>query len=211
MITSKKIECFDMNFKKIKEVSFDFEETENTDHQLYLALKYQNSKNRAGTACVKSRGEVRGGGAKPYKQKGTGRARRGTNNSPLIRGGGVIFGPTPRAYASKVNKKVMLNAIATVFARKSSNLIFLNSKEIVGSKVASDVLSKIGSKYSVSLKKVLLIVDSNSDWSLYRGFNNIKNCYTMSITSLNLQELLFSDFIIMSDNTVSQFEKVFKK
>lgn len=73
---------------------------------------------RQGTACTKSRGMVNGGGAKPFKQKGTGRARQGTSRSPLMPGGGVVFGPTPRSYKQKINKKMMNNAIQSIIADK---------------------------------------------------------------------------------------------
>lgn len=81
------------------------------EHLLYEVVNYQLAKKRSGCASTKNRSNVRGGGAKPYRQKGTGRARAGTSRSPLCVGGGVVFGPHPRNFSFKVNKKVKKSAV----------------------------------------------------------------------------------------------------
>ena len=101
-------EVYNTDNKKVGEVELNdaLFGLEVKKHILHDIVKMQLANRRAGTACTKTRTEVRGGGKKPYRQKGTGRARAGTNNSPLWRGGGVIFGPKPRDYSYKLPKKV---------------------------------------------------------------------------------------------------------
>lgn len=98
------------------EVSLDADKiNENVVHQV---VKATLANRRQGTAATKNRSAVRGGGAKPFKQKGTGRARQGTIRSPLLKGGGTVFGPSPRDYSQKVNKKMMNNAVQSIIADK---------------------------------------------------------------------------------------------
>ena len=98
------------------------------DHVVWLAVKAYLANQRQGTACTKNRKFVHGGGSKPYRQKGTGRARAGTSRSPLIRGGGVIFGPNPVDYSQKLNKKSKNLALRIVLSEKlrSKNVIVLD-------------------------------------------------------------------------------------
>lgn len=98
------------------EVSLDADKiNQNVVHQV---VKATLANRRQGTAATKNRSAVRGGGAKPFKQKGTGRARQGTIRSPLLKGGGTVFGPSPRDYSQKVNKKMMNNAVQSIIADK---------------------------------------------------------------------------------------------
>ena len=130
MTTTKKIE-----FKVIDELQnnssilIDFQVSENINTQMYCvhrALKNHLTNNRIRNANTKTRSEVRGGGKKPWKQKGTGRARAGSTRSPLWKGGGIIFGPKPKIYQSKINKKEKRLAINTLIYNKSKNTIIVN-------------------------------------------------------------------------------------
>ena len=96
---------------------------ENAAHIVHRSLVRQMANARQGNACTKTRSEVRGGGRKPWRQKGTGRARAGSNRSPLWRGGGVIFGPKPRDYSQKMNRKERRLALRTAFMSRAEDLI----------------------------------------------------------------------------------------
>ena len=98
------------------------------EHLLHDVVRMQRAAKRAGNACTKTRVEVRGGGAKPWRQKGTGRARAGTRNSPIWRGGGVTFGPKPRDYSFKLNRKVKKQALAMAMSARlqEGNLVVVD-------------------------------------------------------------------------------------
>ncbi len=98
---------------------------ESAKHIVHRSLRLQMANNRQGTASTKTRSEVRGGGRKPWRQKGTGRARAGSIRSPLWRGGGVIFGPKPRDYSHKMNRKEKRLALSTAFQSRSEDLTCL--------------------------------------------------------------------------------------
>ena len=114
------VDVFNVQHDKVGEVELPDSVfgVEVREHLLYAAVRYQRAKARAGTHKVKSRSEVRGGGKKPWRQKGTGRARQGTTRAPQWRGGGVVFGPTVRSHAFKLNKKVRRAALKSALSRR---------------------------------------------------------------------------------------------
>lgn len=114
------VDVHDMNREKVGEIDLPdaIFNTEVKDHLLFAVVRYQRAKARQGTHSVRNRSAVRGGGKKPYRQKGTGRARQGTTRAPQWRGGGVVFGPTPRSYAFKLNKKIRRAALRCALSRR---------------------------------------------------------------------------------------------
>ena len=142
-------EVFNTDNKKVGEVELhdDLFGVEVKKHILHDVVKMQLANRRAGTASTKTRTEVRGGGAKPYRQKGTGRARAGTNRSPLWRGGGVIFGPKPRDYSYKLPRKVrklgVRMALSTRFSEK--NMLVLDGFDLteIKTKQFIEVMNKL--------------------------------------------------------------------
>ena len=156
----------------------------------YLAAK------RAGTAATKNRKLVRGGGAKPYRQKGTGRARAGSNRSPIWRGGGVIFGPQPRSYAKKVNKKVrrlaMRHALAGVV--DDAKVIVLDQLEVAEPKTKAllAILNKIGAG-----ENALIIVDKVSE-NLKLSGRNIPKVDVVSAENVNVYQLLLHKKVVIT-------------
>ena len=113
-------DIYNINKEKVSQIELDEKVfgCEIKTHLLYEAVKMQLANRRAGTASTKGRSQVRGGGKKPWRQKGTGRARAGTIRSPLWTGGGVVFGPLPRNYSYKVNKKVKMSALRSALSIK---------------------------------------------------------------------------------------------
>ncbi|MFA6714024.1 MAG: 50S ribosomal protein L4 [Victivallaceae bacterium] len=154
---------------------------------------------RAGTACTKTRGEVRGGGAKPFRQKGTGRARSGSNRNPVWTGGGTVFGPTPRSYAKKINKKVRKLALKRAFSERieEDSVIVLDKIEFADGKTK-------GAKALLSALKIdrnaLLVVPEYTE-SIIKATGNLDNVVLRSAASANVYELLrFSKLIFTKDS-----------
>ncbi len=159
---------------------------------------------RAGNACTKTRVEVSGGGRKPWKQKGTGRARAGTNRSPLWRGGGVAFGPKPRDYDFKVNRKVRQQAVAMALSARfqEGNLIVLDGFS----------MDQIKTKDFVNIMNVLdvdngIIVTDNADEKLTKSSHNVNGYKVMSSEGLNVYDLLLHKKVILLQPVIENLEK----
>nr|YP_010619312.1 Ribosomal protein L4 [Amplisiphonia pacifica]WAX03325.1 Ribosomal protein L4 [Amplisiphonia pacifica] len=180
--------------------------------QMYLihrALKQQLTNNRIRNAHSKTRSEVRGGGKKPWKQKGTGRARAGSSRSPLWKGGGIIFGPRKKIYKSKINKKEKRLAINTILANKFSNTIVTSSilDNIItpNTKTAISEIKKLGAKIQKK-HRLLLIVDKKTKF-LYLSFRNIHNLELIEVHSINVLSLLKADTIIITNCALEKINK----
>nr|YP_009654408.1 ribosomal protein L4 [Pleurostichidium falkenbergii]QCH39695.1 ribosomal protein L4 [Pleurostichidium falkenbergii] len=180
---------------------------DNNENRMYLihkALKQQLKNNRKRNAHSKTRSEVRGGGKKPWKQKGTGRARAGSNRSPLWRGGGVIFGPKNKQYKSKINKKEKRLAINTALANKFANTVVI--KEILpnitipSTKIAIAEIKKYGIQIEEN-KKYLIIVHQKTKM-LHLSLRNIRNIELIEAHSINILCLLKTDIIIMTKDAL---------
>jgi len=166
------------------------------DHIIYLAQKKHNADLRSGTACCKTRSEVRCTNAKPFKQKGSGRARRGTNRTPLRRGGGVIFGPKPRSYNSKLNKKVLSLARKSLLHAFKENIFLLTETEKVSkTKQIHDVLSK-----NFTNNQNLILVLSSQDDILWRNSVNLPIRFSF-IEELDFSAFLNSDIVILTESS----------
>nr|YP_009395213.1 ribosomal protein L4 [Bryothamnion seaforthii]ARW63981.1 ribosomal protein L4 [Bryothamnion seaforthii] len=184
----------------------------NEEKQMYCihkALKNQLTSNRKRSANTKTRSEVRGGGKKPWKQKGTGRARAGSTRSPLWKGGGVIFGPKQKKYNSKINRKERRLAINSILYNK-----FLNTKVIDSIKINADkpstknamiAISQIGIDLKIK-QKVLLIVEKKTK-NLYLSFKNIPHIELIDVKGINVMCLLKADFLIITNKALNQFRK----
>ena len=156
-----KIVVYDMNRKQVSERDL-VEEVFNADVKEYLLhdmVRYQRAARRQGSAKVKSRGEIRGGGKKPYRQKGTGNARQGTPTAPNHVGGGVVFGPTPRDYKFKLNRKVKQSALRSALSAryKEECMTVVNALDLeqISTKSFAEVLDRF------ELKKALIVVDGD--------------------------------------------------
>jgi large subunit ribosomal protein L4 len=174
------------------------------DHLFYEVTKMQLANRRAGTASTKNRSDVRGGGAKPFKQKGTGRARQGTSRSPINRGGGVVFGPKPRDYSYKVPKKVAKGALSSALSLKAreGKLKVIESLELSEPKTkgAIELLSKIG-----ATNVLLVIAEANRNVEL--ATRNIKGCKTLRSSGLNVYDVLKYDNIVISREALAGIEE----
>jgi large subunit ribosomal protein L4 len=170
--------------------------TPNT-HAVHLVVRSQMAARRSGTHDTKTRGEVRGGGAKPWKQKGTGRARAGSSRSPIWTGGGTVFGPHPRSYAFKVPNKVVKLAMRSVLSSKSADGV-LHVIDGFGltepsTKSASAIIKALGIAGRVT------VVVSNDDEMAIRSLRNIDKVRVITASESNTYDLV--------DNTALLFTK----
>ncbi len=161
------------------------------------------------TASTKTRSEVRGGGRKPWRQKGTGRARAGSNRSPLWKGGGVIFGPKPKQITFKLNKKERKLALQTLFYSKRNNISFVsNLEESFVSNKTKD-LTLIFKKLNILLdKKVLLIVSKKTE-ALRLSSRNIKNIELISASNLNTLSLIKAKSILITSDALNDIKEIY--
>jgi len=187
--------------------------TENESDQMYVihkALKQQLTNNRIRKANTKTKSDVRGGGRKPWKQKGTGRARAGSNNSPLWKGGGVIFGPQTKIYQSKINKKEKRLAINNLIFNKFQKTIItdnlLEKLNKPSTKKAIEVLTEAGIKLS-NHEKILINIDKQNK-NVYLSFRNIKNVEVSEINNINIVSLLKADTILITSQALSKLQNL---
>lgn len=186
----------------VSEVAFGREYNEALVHQVVVAIM---AGARAGTKQQKTRAEVRGGGAKPWRQKGTGRARAGTIRSPLWRSGGQIFAARPRDFSQKVNKKMYRGAMSAIL----SELIRQNRLQVVNEFVLNEPKTKplVTKLKAMNLEKVLIVV-KELDENLYLSSRNIPNVAVKEATSVNPVQLLKYDNVLMTVDALRKLEEV---
>ncbi len=178
------------------------------EHLMWMSVKRHLGNQRQGTAAVKNRALVSGGGKKPFRQKGTGRARQGSNTSPLMPGGGRAFGPRPRDYRTDLPRQQRRVALASALSlRASENAVSVLDQlpltEIKTAKVAS-VLQSLG----LAGKRTLLVVGEH-DETLWKSCRNIRNLTTTLADQLNAYELLECEAVLMTSAALKRVEEVF--
>lgn len=171
-------------------------------------LRHSNS-SRQGTASTKTRSEVRGGGRKPWKQKGTGRARAGSNRSPLWKGGGIIFGPKPKKRKSKLNKKERRLALQTLLYNKKNQLLILENLENEIKESKTKFFLKICQNCQLNLEKKTLIVVSKKTIQLQLATQNIKNVELISASHLNTISLLKAKQILLTPPSLKKIKEIY--
>lgn len=203
---NKELTLLSTNGKKLGEITLNEKVfgVEPNLHVMHLALRRQLNNARQGSACTKTRSEVAGGGRKPWKQKGTGRARAGSIRSPLFAGGGVIFGPKPRDYSFSIPQKARKLALRSALSAKSENLVIVKDfSEITEPK------TKLMVKALSSLKvegKVLIIADTKAAENKYLELaaRNIPSVRLILPTNLNVKDLLEADFVLITEAAVNE-------
>lgn len=184
---------------------------ENASHIVHRALVRQLHNARQGTASSKTRAEVRGGGRKPWRQKGTGRARAGSIRSPLWRGGGVIFGPKPKDYHKKMNRKERKLALRTAFSSRSEDIIVVeNFTEQMSRPKTKELVSALMRWGVGSDDKVLLIVSDISD-NVYLSARNISSLKLLKASSLNVYDLLVAQKIVITSDAITHIQEVYSE
>lgn len=181
----------------------------NTKINKYLVhqvIKYYLANRRRGTASTKNRGEVRGGGAKPWKQKGTGRARAGTNRSPIWVGGGTVFGPAPRDYSFSLPKKMKVAALKSALSDKLENKEIIIIDELLLKENKTSEMVKI-LKNLQAFKKPLIITEKE-DNVVVLSVRNIKGAKVIPVSKLNTYDLVNQGKIIITKKALQQIEEV---
>jgi large subunit ribosomal protein L4 len=182
---------------------------ETAAHVVHRALVRQMHNSRQGTVSTKTRSEVRGGGRKPWRQKGTGRARAGSSRSPLWRGGGVIFGPKPRDFSVKMNKKERQLALRTAFQSRVDDLIVVaDFADQLPRPKTKELLSAM-SRWGVEAEaKVLLIVAERNE-NVYLSSRNIAKVRMISAANLNVFDILAADQIVATEAAIAKIQEVY--
>lgn len=172
------------------------------------AIKLQLASLRQGTHDTKDRSEVSGGGKKPWRQKGTGRARQGSTRAPHWPGGGIVFGPTPRDHGFKMNKKERRLAIKSALSEKyqSKNLCVVDSLAITSPKTKDLVNTLKGLKLSGQT----LIITDGENGNICLASRNNTNLHIIEPTSVNVLDLVGSDNVLIDENSVKKIEEVLK-
>lgn len=175
-------------------------------HVLREAVIMQRASLRQGTHAVKNRSEVRGGGRKPWRQKGTGRARQGSIRSPQWVGGGTVFGPTPRSYSYKLPKKVRRLALKSALSTKvqEENVIVLESLTFDAPKTKA-VVNMLG---ALTVDEKALIVTSEKDENVIRSANNLQTVKVLTVEEVNVLDLLMHDKLILTKDAAEKAGEV---
>lgn len=173
-------------------------------HILHDVVRMQRAARRSGNACTKTRVEVSGGGRKPWRQKGTGRARAGSNTSPVWRGGGVAFGPKPRDYSMKINRKVRQQAVSMAMSARfqEGNLIVLNDFTLERIKTKDFV----GIMNTLNVGNGLIVIDQASE-NLIRSSSNVNGFKVLSSEGLNVYDILLHKKLILVQPVIESLEK----
>ena len=204
-----KVNVYNMQGEVVEqmELSENIFGVEINEHVVYEVVKNQLANKRQGTQSTKTRAEVRGGGRKPWKQKGTGRARAGSTNSPVFVGGGVAFGPKPRDYSYKVPKKVRRLAMKSALSSKVQNneIIVLDAlnMEAPKTKEFAQILKNINAS-----KKALVVTAENNE-NVVKSARNIEGVQAATVNTINVYDILKYDTFVITTDAVKKVEEVY--
>ncbi|MDC3102595.1 50S ribosomal protein L4 [Gammaproteobacteria bacterium] len=199
-----KIELLSNTKNKDISISNDVFSKEFNESLIHQAVVSFMAASRQGSAKQKNRSDVRGGGKKPYRQKGTGRARAGTIRSPLWRGGGVTFAARPRDYSKKLNKKMYRAAIKSIFSELvRQNRLVAIEKPVLEKPKTKEIASFLN---EFSLSKVLIIIDE-LDMNLYLSARNIPNVDVITVREINPVNLLKPQKVAVTSEALKQIEE----
>jgi large subunit ribosomal protein L4 len=196
---------FDIDKNKVSdiELSDSIFGAEVNETVIYEVVKMQMASRRQGTAATKGRSDVSGGGKKPWRQKGTGRARVGTTRSPIWRGGGIVFGPSPRSYSFKVPKKVRKAALISALSMKFKAEKMLVIKDIPMDTIKTKRFQEIVDRFE--LNKVLFVIDK-ANAVLEKSSRNIKDVKMIRTEGINVYDLLRYEYIVLLEPSVKLIE-----
>ena len=171
-----------------------------------MAVVNQLANNRQGTQSAKTRGEVRGGGRKPWRQKGTGHARQGSTRSPQWTGGGVVFAPKPRDYSFKLNKKEKRAALKSVLTSKVNDKKFIVLDELKFDEIKTKKMVAVLN--SLNVNKALVVLNDN-DTTVIKSASNIPDVKTALTNTINVYDILKYDTVVVTKDAVATIEEVY--
>jgi large subunit ribosomal protein L4 len=203
------------------EVSDAIFNTEVKEYLFYEVVKWQLARRRAGTACTKGRSEVSGGGAKPFRQKGTGRARQGSRVAPNHVGGGTVHGPKPRSYAYSINKKLRRAALRCALSKRAQEGRLVVVRDLgmdeIKTKSAASIFNTLAADPSTSKRRsesgyaLILGPRAESDeklLNLKRSVQNLQRVNYLAVDGLNLYDVLNHRFLIIREPEVNHLQEV---
>ncbi|MBE9137223.1 50S ribosomal protein L4 [Nodosilinea sp. LEGE 07088] len=207
------VECVvkDWEGKEAGKAALDLEvaKEESASHIVHRALMRQMNNSRQGTVSTKTRAEVRGGGRKPWRQKGTGRARAGSNRSPLWRGGGVIFGPKPRDYSVKMNRKERRLALRTALQGRIDDLVVVEGFEDKFSRPKTRELLDAIARWGIDPNAKILLVIAERQELVYLSARNLENVKLVTAANLNIYDLLNADHLVITSPALVAIQEVY--
>jgi large subunit ribosomal protein L4 len=183
----------------------------NSRYLLHRAIVNQQKGRLQGTSNTKTRSEVRGGGKKPWKQKGTGRARAGSSNSPLWRGGGVSFGPRSGTTIKKMNNKEWRLALNSALQASSNSVTVVKDTFFELNNANTKEFKSLLGKTNVSLNEKILVVTKDKDDKLNLSARNLPNVTVIMSNSLNIRAILMSDNIIFTESALKNLQEVYNE
>lgn len=204
-----KIDVLNIKGEKVEEITLseDIFNKEVKEHVIYEVIKNQLANKRQGTQSAKTRAEVRGGGKKPWRQKGTGRARQGSTRSPQWIGGGVVFAPKPRDYSYTIPKKVRRLALKGVLTSKvrAGKLIVLD--ELVMDAPKTKEFAQILANLKIDRKALVVMAEKSEN--VVKSANNIKGIKTALVNTINVYDIAVHDSFVITKDAVKKVEEVY--
>jgi len=176
------------------------------EHLVHMAVVAQLANKRQGTQSAKTRAEVRGGGRKPWRQKGTGHARQGSTRSPQWTGGGVVFAPKPRDYSMKLNKKEKANAMKSVLTSKVNEEKFIVLDEFKLDEIKTKKFVEVMNNLEVAKA---LVVTKDNDKNLVLSAKNVPGVKTALTNTINVYDILKYDTVVITKDAVAAIEEVY--
>ena len=176
------------------------------EHAMHLAVVQYLANQRQGTQSAKTRAEVRGGGRKPWRQKGTGRARQGSIRSPQWTGGGVVFAPKPRDYSFKLNKKFKRLALKSALTTKAAEAKIIVLDELTLTEVKTKEMAKVLA--NINADKALVVMDG-SNTNVILSARNIPDVKTAAVNTINVYDILKYNTLVLTKDAVAKIEEVY--
>ena len=205
-----KLDIMNLKGEKVKDVAINASiwNIEVNEIAVKKAIDLQMASIRQGTQKAKTRAEVSGGGKKPHRQKGTGRARVGSSRNPVWRGGGIAFAPTPRSYSFKMNKKERALALRSALSLKAKEkaLTIIDSLELTSLKTKDikDLMKKL------ELSGKILFISMSDAENLFMATRNLGNITVIMANELNVYDLINNDHVVIEESALNVIEEVFK-
>ncbi|MBX2864400.1 MAG: 50S ribosomal protein L4 [Leptolyngbyaceae cyanobacterium MAG.088] len=182
---------------------------DNAAHIVHRAIVRQMHNSRQGTLSSKTRSEVRGGGRKPWRQKGTGRARAGSNRSPLWRGGGVIFGPKPRDFDVKMNRKERRLALRTAFQSRVDDMVIVQDfADQLSAPKTKEVISAM-ERWGIQADQKVLMITAEKNEVVYRSVRNVANIKLILAANLNAYDIVLADRLVVTAAALEKIQEVY--
>ena len=203
-----KVSVYNMEGKEVETMELDDTVfgVDVNEHLVHMAVVQQLANNRQGTQKAKTRSEVRGGGRKPWRQKGTGHARQGSTRAPQWTGGGVVFAPTPRDYSFKLNKKEKRAALKSALSSRVAENKFVVVDELKFDAIKTKDFAKVMSNLGV--EKALVVINDN-DTNVVMSAKNIPTVKTASTSTINVYDILKYNTVVVTKDAVNTIQEVY--